>query len=139
MPSTDHVLEAIDGALEWEETSDAMRWAPPEGRVPSDSSPAVVRASVRITVIIEQGDRVHVIDIPDPADAAYSMDQEAEDADWYGLSGGYPRMPRWIRTKIALSVDVGESGFTTYDGRQHAAEVLRRFTEDREDGAHVPD
>jgi hypothetical protein len=126
--STEHILDAIDGALAWDGGDDEMRWRPPEEEPPPApvKSPTPRRRETRITVIIEDGDQVTVVDVPNPLDAEYGIDVREEPPLWLGLAHSFA--PVRTETDIAVKVRVDPyEGFTTYQGREHVGPVLRRI------------
>ncbi|MGS2645877.1 hypothetical protein [Streptosporangium sp. G12] len=126
--STEHVLDAIDGALAWDlSMGDAMTWSPPEQEPPATPrrTPPAERELTRITVIIEQGDQVMMLEIPNPMQTELNVDVQEEDPQWMGVYDLAPRHRR--ETTIGIQVDVGYEGFVEYSGRQHVASVLQRI------------
>lgn len=125
--STEHILDAIDGALTWDGLNDEMRWRPP-GQEPSapPKAPPLRRRAVRITVVIEDGDEVTALEVRNPLDAEYSIDVREEPPHWLGLAHSFAPVHTETDIAVKVSVDPGE-GFTTYRGREHVGSVLRRI------------
>lgn len=126
--STEHILDAIDGALTWDGLNDEMRWRPPGQEPPAPSRPAspLRQREARITVIIEQDDEVTIVEVPNPLDAEYSVDVREDPPHWQGYAHSY--LPVHTETRIALQMRANpDGGFTTYRGREHVESVLRRI------------
>ncbi|MFC4006607.1 hypothetical protein ACFOY2_05200 [Nonomuraea purpurea] len=124
--STEHILDAIDGALAWDGGTDEMRWRPPEQEPPPKLAPPLRRRSSRVTIIIEDDDEVTVLDVPDPLDAEYSMDVREDPPHWQGLAHSFA--PVRTETNIGLKMRVNpDEGFTTYRGREYVNTVLGRI------------
>jgi hypothetical protein len=129
--STRHILDAIDGALDWDGHSDAMRWTPPEEEAlpplpPPPCQPPLLRSQVRrVTVIVEtDDDRVEVLEVPYPRHSDVTMEAREEPPRWsdpYSFGAGA------VEVTVGVDVTAGEGGITHWEGHVFPDAVLRRL------------